>query len=60
MRLLGVLALLIGGGGTAYATFATYAHSRPRDVVFGLLAPVALLLALTGLLLLFVPGFFDG
>lgn len=59
MRFLGVLALLAGGGGTAYATFATYAHSRPRDVVFGLLAPVALAVALVGLVLVLVPGFFD-
>ena len=57
VRFLGVLLFLLGGAGTAYATWASYAHSRPRDVVFGLLAPVALLIMLLGLLLLFVPGF---
>lgn len=58
MRFLGVILFLLGGAGTAFATWASYTYKRPADVVFGLLAPVALLVMLTGLLLAFVPGFF--
>lgn len=58
MRFLGVLLFLAGGGGTGYATWATYNRSRPLDVVFALLAPLALIAALVGLVLIFVPGFF--
>jgi hypothetical protein len=59
VRLLGILLILLGGSGTAYATWAIYAKPRPRDVGFGLLAPVAVLSLLLGLLLIFVPGFLD-
>jgi hypothetical protein len=52
------LLFVLGGGGTAFATWASYQRSRPQDVLFSLLAPVALLVALAGLLLAFVPGFF--
>jgi hypothetical protein len=58
VRVLGALVFLAGCAGTAYATFATFEKRRPLDVAFGVLAPIALLVALTGLLLLFVPGFF--
>lgn len=58
MRALGILLFVLGGGGTAFATWASYQRSRPQDLLFSLLAPVALLVALTGLLLAFVPGFF--
>lgn len=47
-----------GGAATAFATWASYRRGRPQDLLFALLAPLALLLALTGLLLLFVPDFF--
>jgi hypothetical protein len=49
---------LLGGAGTAHATWAAYHRPRPRDVLYGAAAPVAFLLAVTGLLLVFVPGFF--
>ena len=58
MRALGILLFVLGGGGTAFATWASYQRSRPQDVLFSLLATVALLMALAGLLLAFVPGFF--
>lgn len=58
MRALGALLFILGSAGTAYTTWATYLFKRPRDVVFGTLVPVALLIALTGLLLVFVPNFF--
>jgi len=49
---------VVGAAATALATRATYANTRPRDVLFGALAPVAMMVALTGLLLVFVPDFF--
>ncbi len=58
VRLLGAALFLAGCAGTAYATWATFEKRRPLDVAFGALAPVALLVALLGLLLVFVPGFF--
>lgn len=58
MRVLGVLLFLAGGGATAYSTWATYHRSRPHDVLFGIAAPVALVVCFVGLLLVFVPGFF--
>lgn len=57
MRALGFLLFVLGGAGTAFATWASYQRGRPLDVLFALLAPVALLVALTGLILVFVPGF---
>jgi hypothetical protein len=58
VRFVGALLFLFGAGATAYCTAAAYTRGRPKDVLFGLLAPVAVLLALVGLLLVFVPGFF--
>jgi hypothetical protein len=58
VRILGVLLFVAGSAATAYATWATYRRHRPRDVLFALLAPIALIAALTGLLLAFVPRFF--
>lgn len=57
MRMLGILLFVLAGGATALATWATYRRNRPQDVLFALLAPVAMLLALLGLVLIFVPGF---
>ncbi len=58
VRVLGVLLFLLGCAATAYCTSATYRKDRPQDVLFGVLAPISLLIALTGLVLMFVPGFF--
>ena len=49
---------LSGGAGTGYFAWATYQRRRPRDVLFAVLAPIAMLVMLTGLLLAFVPSFF--
>lgn len=59
MRALGALLFLLGSAATGYATWATYLYKRPRDVLFGALVPVALLTALAGLLVAFVPDFFS-
>jgi hypothetical protein len=58
VRVLGVLIFVLGGAGTALATWAAYHQRRPKDVLFAVLAPLAMLVALVGLLLIFVPGFF--
>ena len=59
MRLLGLLLALGAGGAAAYFIRATFASRRPHDVVFALLAPLALGLAILGLVLVFVPGLFS-
>jgi uncharacterized membrane protein len=58
VRILGVILLLGGSAGTAYAIWAVFHRGRPADVAFAFAAPLAALIALTGLLLAFVPGFF--
>jgi hypothetical protein len=58
VRILGALVFLAGGAGTAYATWASYHRSRPLDLLFAAAAPVAFLVAVLGLLLVFVPAFF--
>ena len=57
VRYLGVLIYVAGAAATAYATWAAFHRDRPRDLLFALAAPVALLVALLGLVLVFVPGF---
>jgi len=58
VRILGALVFLLASTGTVYSTWAMYNRNRPADVVFAVLAPVAALIALAGLLVVFVPGFF--
>ncbi|MCG8416723.1 MAG: hypothetical protein MJE77_02115 [Proteobacteria bacterium] len=57
MRILGIMLFVFGSAAAAYCTWAVYRLGRPKDVVFGILAPVAMILALLGLLSIFVPGF---
>lgn len=49
---------LASGAGAAYSVWAVHHRKRPLDVLFAVLAPVAMVVAITGLLLSFVPGFF--
>lgn len=58
MRVLGAILFLLGGAATAWSVTRSLTDRRPRDVAFALLAPLAVVLALGGLLLLFVPDFF--
>lgn len=58
MRVLGALLFVASSGGTVYATWAMFHRERPVDVGFAVAAPLLVLLALLGLLLVFVPGFF--
>jgi len=52
-----VILVLTGGVTTVWAVAGAFARRRPLDVVCAVLAPVALLMALLGALLLFVPSF---
>ena len=58
VRFVGALVFALASAWTVYSTWAMYHRSRPADVLFALAAPVAALIALAGLLLVFVPGFF--
>jgi hypothetical protein len=58
MRIVGVFLLLAGSVGTAVSVQQSFARGRARGALFGLLAPLCVLAALTGALLLFVPDFF--
>ena len=48
----------LGCAATAYSVRGVFAGGRPRDLVFAIAAPVAVLIGLVGLVLVFVPGFF--
>jgi hypothetical protein len=58
MRILGGALFVAGMLATAYAVWASYEKKRPLDIVYGLAAPVALVVGLAGALLAFVPDFF--
>jgi hypothetical protein len=57
MTFFGALLGLGGIAGAGLALLAATRRRRPIDLVGALLAPVAILAALTGGVLLFVPGF---
>ena len=58
VRLLGVLLAIAGSVGLARSVRGTLGAKRPKDVAFALLAVVATIVALVGLGMAFVPGFF--
>lgn len=58
VRVVGALVFLAASAGTAYAIRAAAQKSRPADVLFAIAAPALALIALVGLLLVFVPDFF--
>lgn len=57
MRLIGILALILGLAGTLHASAAMFRASRPLDLVWALVAPVAALLTIVGLVTIISPGF---
>ena len=57
MRLLGLLFVLAGIAGTAWATLAASQKRRPLDLVAAIAAPLAFALAVLGGVLVFVPDF---
>lgn len=56
MRIVGAVLFLAGAAG-ASASIARSFGTRPWSWAFGLVAPVAVLVAILGALLLFVPDF---
>lgn len=58
MRALGGLLAAAGTAMTFYATWASSVRPRPRDLAWSLAAALAVVVALTGAVLVFVPGFF--
>jgi hypothetical protein len=57
MRVLGVILVMTGSDMTVWCVLGTFERRRPMDVACAALAPLAVLLALLGALLIFVPGF---
>jgi len=57
VRALGVLLIGVGGAGAVAAVRAATTRGRPGDLLAALLAPLAILLALAGGVLLLHPGF---
>lgn len=57
VRVLGVLFAVVGAIALAWSVRETDRRSRGADVAFAVLAPLAVLIALLGLLLAFVPSF---
>ncbi len=58
MRVVGLVLFLTGAISTALAVRASFGDKRPRSLLFGLATVLTVLVALAGLLLVFVPGFF--
>jgi hypothetical protein len=57
LRFVGILLFFAGSAILVRAVRGADAEPRPRDVAWALAAPAAVLMAITGLVLLFVPGF---
>jgi hypothetical protein len=58
LRIVGLLLFFAGAAATAWAVRGSFADRQPRAALLGLLCTVTVLLALAGLLLVFVPDFF--
>jgi hypothetical protein len=58
VRVIGVLMFLAGAAGAVLAIRIAFSRRRPLDLLGGLSAPVAVVVAILGLLLVLVPGFF--
>ena len=58
VRILGALLFLSGCAATVFSVTQAFSSGRPRDLLFSVLAPIAAIVAVLGLILAFVPGFF--
>lgn len=58
MRVVGAVLFVGGAVGAALAIRASFERARGPAALYGLLAPLAVLAAIAGLVLIFVPGFF--
>jgi hypothetical protein len=59
VRLLGLLALFVGIAGTVVAVPAAFRARRPADLVWALVAPLAVVAVVFGLVSIVFPGFVD-
>jgi hypothetical protein len=57
MTALGAALIVLGSAGTVWSVLASSTRRRPVDLLAALAAPLALMLALVGGVLLFVPDF---
>lgn len=57
MILVGILAFAAGVAGTAYAIGGAFSARRPMDLVWAAAAPVAVVLAIVGLVTIVSPDF---
>lgn len=58
MKLLAALLVISGSVGAAGALWGVSQAARPRDLLLAILAPIAILAALAGGILFFVPRLF--
>jgi hypothetical protein len=58
LRVLGALLFCLGAFATLLTVRGSFVRPRPVAALLGLAAPVAVLAALTGALLVFIPDFF--
>jgi hypothetical protein len=58
MRVIGAILFLAGSAGTGLAVRSSFEGATGRRAAAGLLAPIGVLVAAAGALLLFVPDFF--
>jgi hypothetical protein len=56
MRVLGIVLFVAGAAATVQALRLAFSSRRPRDLAYALGAPVALVAAVIGLVLVFAPG----
>lgn len=57
MRLVGILAFVLGIVGTVVAADQAFRARRPVDLAWAIAAPIAALLAILGLVTMISPGF---
>ena len=58
MRALGVLLFVAGSAAAGFCVRGMFSARRPRDLLFALAGPVAVIAAVLGLLLAFAPAAF--
>ena len=58
MSAVGAALVLVGGAGTVWGVVTSTTQRRPLDLVAAVIAPLSLIVALAGGVLIFVPGFF--
>ncbi len=57
MSFVGAALVLVGGAAAAWGVQASTTRRRPIDLIAALAAPLGVVIALVGVVLVFVPGF---